>query len=185
MDNAYVFAQFWISGIALVALYAFVFKQMLAEMCRTKIRAVRDDLFDYMWSNGLDMTDRSYRETRQMLNGLLRMTCEIGPLAFIMLMIRCSSSPKKVSARILPDSPLNGKLRKSKDEAIDHFLTFLYFQGVVGFLVRGIWYGLTAIRALKKSKDWVQREAVLLTEMGMEFGAKEMTGRQHGLVGSW
>jgi hypothetical protein len=62
------------------------------ESFQQKIFKVRNDLFERVWEKGLSFEDPAYRETRDMLNGAIRLADDFRVPTFlaITLMSRCA-----------------------------------------------------------------------------------------------
>lgn len=64
--------QLTISLLVLAWGYFHVYGQMRQDRFREDIFTMRDDLFDYMWKNGLSYDLSAYRIMRDLLNGVIR-----------------------------------------------------------------------------------------------------------------
>ncbi len=115
---------------------------------RSKIRDLRDGLFDFMLENGFSFETPAYRETRQMLNGMIRASNKIGPIMFFLFLWLCFDAEDAKA----PDSldklefgPLKKRLLAVRHQAVGELVTFVYLQGIFGIFVRVLYFFLKAV----------------------------------------
>ena len=179
MMESYNIGQVCISLLALGAVYHFFIVPQRAESCRSEIGRVRDDLFDFMWKGGHDFSDPAYQETRQMMNGLLRLTSVVGPFYFFAMIARCSSDQtRRPAIDALPDDDFARFMRTASARSIKIFLRFLYLEGCLGMCIKCICVVFHAVRLMQKCTEYVTSRADLLREMASEFGAENLAPRQ-------
>lgn len=69
-------------GLGVLAfVWFYLFARLRRDDFRSEIRRLRDGLFDFMWENGYSFNEPAYRETRQMLNGIIRLGNTLSPLS--------------------------------------------------------------------------------------------------------
>lgn len=189
MSDAYAFAQLWISLVLFVVVYIFWFKPQRAQQCRSDLRSVRDRLFDFMWKNGYDFSNPAYRETRRIINGMIRLTSSVGPVQFIVLAVRSSSNGRREWATDrMADSALRQELEAARYECLQIYLGYLYGTGLIGFVLRSVVvFAKAAFRSwsfVSTVNRWIQDRTELLLDMASEFGAAVLTPAQKHLLGS-
>lgn len=183
MTATYATAQFCISLFAILVIYFRCICRQRAENCRTDIRFIRDDLFDFMWQNGYDFRSPAYQQTRTMLNGLLRLTNIMGSIQIIVLLIRCHGEKAPDSAvNSIHDVALKEKLKSATELAMRRFVEFLYLEGATGLIVRGIAFTFKAFYSLQRTTKWVKRQTALLREMADEFGQENLSPSNLALI---
>lgn len=108
---------------------------------RSDIRRIRDELFDYMWRNGHDYDSPSYQCVRHTLNGILRLSNQLTPLHFVLLL----KWPTGISGRRITidetDPALRRELRTALLKAAVRSWKFAFFEGTWGFVLRLIRLG--------------------------------------------
>src|SRR6266404_748144 len=73
----------WLAAI----IWFYFFGKLRRDNFRTRIRRIRDGLVDYMWKNGCDFNAPAYRQTRQMFNGIIRLSNSLTPIAYLVSII--------------------------------------------------------------------------------------------------
>lgn len=152
----------------LAFIWFFLFARLRRDNFRSEIRRVRDGLFDFMWQNGYDFDTPAYRETRQMLNGILRLSNKLTPVSFLISIVSvamqetCSTGPRPSGTATtldkVTDSRLKQELQKVQQEAIRKLLIFVYLQGLFGVFVRLLLLFLKLAQFTFKAKKWAFRE---------------------------
>jgi hypothetical protein len=158
-EISYIFVSLGI----IAAIYFVGFGFLRRDNFRSRIRELRDDLFDFMWQNGHSFETPAYRETRQMLNGTLLISNELGPVMFVICLYMFASKFKKPtpadSLEKLKPGPLKEKLMQVRHQAVRELITFIYLEGVFGFFVK---IGLVVFHIAKvtyTAKQWAQGTA--------------------------
>jgi hypothetical protein len=169
--------------LLLFSICRLILRPQRADACRSRIRKIRDDLFDFMWMNGHDFSNPAYHEARKMLNGMLRLTCVIGPIEFIALLIRCHNEPTQPgSINRLVEGDLKQRLEEATNQATREFLRYLYAEGIIGHCLRLLWVGFIALRLCHKTTQWLMARADLLKGMAIEYGQENLSPRQVALL---
>jgi len=186
MNQGYIFAQCWVSFVFVLVIYCLVIRRQRAEWCRSQIRFIRDELFDFMRDQDFSFDSPAYRETRNIMNGLMRLTNTIGPFQFI-AMILCfhdEDGDQKTKREIdkLEDGPLKEKLSKASKRATNVFVEFLFLTGVSGICVRCLMFVFRALHFAVKVRRWVSCRVDVLTDVANDFGNHTLTPRQQSLL---
>jgi len=174
--------QFWLSLVALAVIYVKIFKPQREESCRSDIRRIRDDLFDFMWKHGLDYSDPGYVHSRNLMNGMMRLTNCVGAFEFLFLMATAPAPPNneyQSPIETVNDPVLREKLHRSINLAYRTFLTSLYTRGFFGLLFKGLLAVVNAVRRMRGYSTSVQRRATLLLgSLSHQLGTPVLTNRQ-------
>ena len=178
--NEYVIFECAIS----IAIVAYVWFWQIASLrrdnFRSDIRRLRDNLFDFMWENGYDFSMPAYMETRQTLNGMLRLSNSLSvPKLFLILFFgaaidryhdRLPDSLDKVK-----DTCLREKIKKVRHEAVKRMLHFVLLEGIPGVLFRFI------VR-LTRYKNWVSQKSQRLLVSAYELGSPSLSTQQRAVL---
>src|SRR4051812_10181026 len=70
--------QFGLALVFLLLCYKFMYQQTRLDRFREDLFTIRDELFDYIWKNGLGYNLPAYRAMRSMLNGLILFANKFG-----------------------------------------------------------------------------------------------------------
>ena len=116
----------------------YMYKRTRADRYREALFTLRDDLFDYMWKNGLSYDLPAYRLMRAFLNGSIRFAGEVTPLSFVVLMFtiarRMPTGDRLYAAIEAIDDPHTRKhFVETRDEC---FRAWLVFFGPIGAIVK-------------------------------------------------
>jgi hypothetical protein len=143
---------------------------------RNQIRMLRDDLFDFMWKHGYEFSSPAYRETRQLLNGLLRLSNVWGPVSFLGSAVIAHSHPidRQTPFDRLADGELKRELTTVRTAAIALLLDLLFRQGTLGFLVRAILGTFLVFRGIAQFRDQMVRSAQDLVVFIESIGAPDL-----------
>jgi hypothetical protein len=182
MTNNFALAQCLISLGMLSIIWFGLFRSLRRDNFRSDIRRIRDELFDFMWKNGQDFNAPAYRETRQMLNGMLRISNVLTPATFVigaLFASRCPPSPEsKKRFQELPDGPLKQQLEKAQSLALRRLLTFVFCEGALGLLVRLALRALVLARLAFRAKEWASRKSRSLLSWAYVVGNPELSPTQ-------
>lgn len=107
---------------------------------RADIRKIRDELFDFMWQNGYSYEEQAYRDTRQVLNGMLRASNWLTPSRFFMGMFylawyKVESRERRIDYGRCPPQ-LKEALERASSAALERMIKFLYREGLFGLLLK-------------------------------------------------
>jgi hypothetical protein len=140
MTNAFIITTSVVSLAAVVALWLGPFASLRRDNFRSDIRRIRDDLFDYMWENGLDFENKAYRDTRQLLNGMLRASTWLAPAKLLVALFfykwyEVEGEPTFTSYDNC-SAELKSKLLGAAANAITRMIIFLFAEGTFGVLLK-------------------------------------------------
>lgn len=143
---AYSLISLWIIFYIWFTLVA----RLRRDRFRCNIRKIRDDLFDFMWKNNVDFNTAAYKEVRQFLNGMLRGADVLTPTSLIAHAIGAirygalGENRKETdfvkAMKTVSDPTLKQMLENAQAKAMVEMLSFVFLQGLIGFLVKGIFY---------------------------------------------
>ena len=186
--SEYSFAQAWIGIVLIGLIYCILIRRQKAQKCRSDIRAIRDELFDFMWKNKHDFAESAYVEARQAMNGLLRLTSSLNSLSCLCLMV--SSTRKEAAFEQLPEGELRDAIRKALSRSVRVYLQFMFFTGIAGVFMNGFWYALQIARMLKGLHNWADRFGNRLAgyrsaifAYGYEIGSPSLSTAQLKIMG--
>jgi hypothetical protein len=153
-------------SLAIIAFIAFyLLPRLRRDTYRADVRRVRDSLFDDMRRNGWDFNDPAYRETREMLNGMIRASNHLSVTAIVLSYVAMSLSEHyqlpKTPEPPLPEGPRGERLRRAKSEAVYLTFRFVFLTGVCGLLIRAFLAVLLAFRFAMRVRDLGMRAAEL------------------------
>jgi len=140
MSNSIALAQCLISVGILAFLWCGPVARLRRDNFRSKIRRIRDDLFDFMYKNGYDFKNPAYQATRQMLNGLIRTSNYLSVFTFMHALIIVVSGKRRnpLSAihaiEKLPPGDLKEKMNQATQQAMKEMLRFIFTQKISGLL---------------------------------------------------
>lgn len=107
---------------------------------RSDIRAIRDDLFDFMWRNGYSHQDPGYLDSRRIMNGILRLsnTFSFGCLFVSMYYYRMKTQYgyRQAVRRVSVIPPLELRISEAEKEVTERVLQFLFFEGARRYVVK-------------------------------------------------
>jgi hypothetical protein len=149
---------------------------------RSDIRRVRDELFDFMWKNGLSYETKAYRDARQFLNGTLRMSDHLTAAmfllgAFYLKWYEIETDDGRPSFDNCP-KVLRDKLQSVYEAAVRRMLKYMFTEGTLGLLLRVV------VLACRGSHRWMQATNRLVGEV-YALGAppEQLTVLQRRLLG--
>jgi hypothetical protein len=186
--SEYSIAQAWIGMVLIGLTYCIIIRRQKAEKCRSEIRAIRDELFDFMWKNKLDFSEPAYVEARQAMNGLLRLTNSLNSVGCLYLMV--SAHTKEAAFELLPESELREAVQESLSQSVRAYIQFTFFTGVTGLLMYTLQCGFNVANMLKGLHDRVDRFGKRLTGFraaiftyGYEIGSPSLSTAQLAAMG--
>lgn len=106
------------------------------ERFRYRIRMIRDDLFDFMWRNGHDFDTPAYREARQILNGILRMSNFMTPFRFLVISSFRPRPPHELQVECVENEQLRQKIGFAYHHAYKEWIRSLFLSGAFGVAIR-------------------------------------------------
>lgn len=182
MDR-FVAVESFISIVLLFWVYRRWFVPLWVDDFRTEIRMARDDLFDFMWKNSLDFNDAAYRETRQMLNGLLRGSSHISAVSLIWHAWQMRNREIPLAKfRGSPNGILKDKLHTTWDFAAKRMLCLIFMEGITGLIIRALFHCLRAVAFVQRIKDWSLDAGQALMAEACDLGRPNLTATQHLLL---
>lgn len=184
MTSAYALSQIMVSGI-LVLIVATLWSRFLAERFRSRVRLIRDDLFDWMIENQQSFESKPYREVRQTLNGIMRLSNSFGPIELLVMMglVMHHRRASQVNAvEMMPASLLKEKLQSVKVDAVREWMRFLFLEGVFGACVKVVWTLCRAVSRLAELQAAVTSFGDEALRAAHAFGAATLTGTQRTLL---
>jgi hypothetical protein len=109
-------------SLGVLMLAYILYRRGRREQFRVDIRRIRDGLFDWMWQNGHSFSDLGYRATREMLNGLLRMSNTLSLSQLLLMMVlyfrwNLGGESGECDARKSPNKRVDEHLERVKRDA--------------------------------------------------------------------
>lgn len=151
-----------------------VWRRTRVDCYRENMFTLRDELFDYMWRNGLSFDLRAYRLMREYLNGSIRIADALTPLSFIalLLVVRRYHSPdtRQIAVAIseIEDARVREHFERVDDESLRCHLKFL---GLAGLLIR-------ATYRLKHFRRWSKAQVDRWSDALLAFGNPDADRRR-------
>ena len=137
--NPFALSHFLLSLAILLFVWLFVLDRLRRDDFRSELRRIRDELFDFMWENGFDYQTPAYLETRQLLNGMIRVSHYLTPpnviVSTVVLLTDKEPDWKNGKTSELVDVRLSTQINKAQNEAIGAFITFLFLGGLLGLVI--------------------------------------------------
>ena len=162
-------AQLLPTLVLVTVAFGYVWRRTKVDCYRESVFTLRDELFDYMWQNGLSFDLRAYRLMRESLNGTIRIADILTPLSFIavLLMVRRHDTPARrqlaVAISEIEDAGVREHFERIDDESIRRQLRFL---GVGGLLIR-------AAYKPKRFRHWGRAQVDRWSEALLAFGSPD------------
>lgn len=173
-------------GVGIIAFaWFFLFANLRRDNFRSEIRLLRDGLFDFMWKNGYSFETPAYRETRQLLNGILRISNKLGPISFVVNFALVAAERDERTRREFPrceDDRLQSELVRIRNEASKMTVRFVFFQGIFGLFVRSLATVLRAVHYTFRFKQWMVRMTEGLMDFAHFMGRPDLT---RGTFAQW
>ena len=182
--NETILTQLAISLSILTFLWFWAFASIRRDSFRCDIRRLRDGLFDFMWENGHSFDDPVYMETRQILNGMLRMSNTMSAVKFFGLVVLHQQHGGSEATDLLEKMP-NGALKKEIERvrvlAVRRLLHFLFMEGTMCLVVRGILSTAYFIKRVNGMKNWATKQGTRLLEDFRVFGEPSLSSQSRSL----
>ena len=156
-----------------------MWSRFAAERLRSKIRRIRDDLFDWMTENQQDYRSEEYRQVRQTLNGIMRLSNTFGPIEFFAMMVIYST---KRSSSSLPPSILADRLTEVKEQAVRVWMHYLFCEGFFGVCVRCLWMTCQAVSMIAQLKSAIANSGEEILHAAYAFGSTSLTRTQKTIL---
>ncbi len=180
MMNEYVIIECAISVGVLAYVWFVPVNRLRRDSFRADIRRLRDDLFDFMWENSCDFSTPAYVETRQTLNGFLRLSNSLSILRFFLMVLLGASldrhrnhSPDSLAKVEIPS--LKKKIEEIRTEAVTRMLKFLFTEGATGLFLR-------LLAHLAILKHWVRQKSQEMWLSAYELGSPSLSTQQRSLL---
>ena len=141
MTEHFTLAQCLISLSLIGIIWFHLFGKLRRDDFRSKIRRIRDDVFDYVWQNGHSFDDANYKSTRQLLNGIIRMSRTLTPTTFMLIFV--SGTAMSRNQRKCTDPPktdLDKRLHEAHQEAVKAMVHFVYCEGLTRIFMRVVFW---------------------------------------------
>src|SRR5713226_402762 len=161
MNYNFEFSQILVSLAIIAAIWFGLFGYLRRDGFRSRIRNLRDDLFDFMWQNGHSFETPAYQETRQSLNGILRISNRLGPVSFIIFLAFCSEydDGQKCELDDVKPESLKRKIQETHNRAVRELLLFVYLGGIFGLFMKLLLAILKMAQYASSAKRWALRTA--------------------------
>ena len=155
--------------------YLGVYRRTSVDRYREDLFTLRDDLFDYMWKNGISFDLPAYRLLRQLLNGAIRAAGTVTPwsfIAFAVVVAREKLSEDRLSLALqqVDDDEVRTHLTTVHEQFAARFVTFLFAEGFIGVLVKSI-QRLQWVH--KRARTFLYSLATLWSEPLVAFGGEQ------------
>lgn len=175
MSDNFVLAQIWVSICALTSMYFFLVKRQRNDRFRSELRVIRDGLFDAMVERGFDLQCPAYRETRQILNGMIRLSNSTGPIRFILLVAKPTPPLEEFVLEKVTDQEIKTLLSDALDSAMRAWITHIFLTGCTGLLVKLIFW-------LSWPVSWAKERFERFQYFAFEFGKSDLTFGQRAVL---
>ncbi len=192
MNYSIAFAQCLISVGILVWIWTGPFARFRRDNFRSRIRNIRDGLFDFMYQGEYSFASPAYQTTRQLLNGMIRCSNYFSVLTFFHAMGRAirdeTRAPGAATVEIdkLPDGELKQALKAAIDKAMGEMLKFVFIKRISGLMtvlvLLVIYIFCAGCSWLKKkspvsTNEFVERPASHLLEEAYELGKPKLSSQ--------
>lgn len=182
MHEAHVLTHLSIAACTLFLLCVGPYRNLRRDDFRTDVRRIRDRLFDFMWKNGYDFQNPSYRRVRQMLNGMLRLSNTMTPLGYLVVMCLTHARAHKLMLIDEPDRGLSEELNRAVQRASSRMIKFLFMEGLTGWAVRVLLATLRAMHAVRKIKAIVLNNVENILAEAYKFGSPILSSEMQHCV---
>src|SRR5438034_11408435 len=126
MSYNFDLSQIFVSLAIIATLWFGLFGSLRRDSFRCRVRKLRDDLFDFMWQNGHSFETPAYQEVRQSLNGMLRISNRLGPVAFLLGLVIWWNEDDSGMGKVekLRPGPLKTKIEEIQERAVKELIAF-------------------------------------------------------------
>lgn len=177
--------EYFTLGRALISLaiigvaWVLGFEPLRRDDFRSRIRRIRDGLFDFVATNGFDYGAPAYVETRQFLNGVLRAANFLSVPALIVALVvwgRRSDQGCRLTDSLsrMGDGRFKAELQKEQDRAVGETLHFLFRQGACGIIFRCVLALFWMAGQSMKLNRWLVARGRNLVEATCDIGSPEL-----------
>jgi hypothetical protein len=132
-----------------------------------------------MWKGGHDFGNQDYQETRQTLNGILRLSTTLTPMTFFIhgyfSIARGTLVPTLAGMKNRPEEPVANRMAEAKRYAVMHLLKFVFLTGSTGFLVKSAYNAFRTARIVNKGKNWLFERGERIWNEAYLLGSPELT----------
>jgi hypothetical protein len=191
MSYNFVVFECLVSLGILAFVWFYLFARLRRDNFRSEIRMIRDGLFDFMWKNGYSFDEPAYRETRQMLNGIIRLGNTLSPMSWFaaayMVVLAEEAGHKSPAHSELPKGPLGEELKRVRELAFHITLQFVFLSGIFGLFVRGWFYLFRTVRLTIRLKEFLSRKTTEFLEAAYLMGRPDFpncNSRRMARIGS-
>jgi hypothetical protein len=172
MNNPFALSYFMVSLAALAFVYFVLFARLRREKFRCHLRCIRDGLFDFMWQNGQDFNEPTYRKARDTMNTFLAESNKLSPVILVMAAVAgfLAWRRKGSQSAILPAGPLGDKIRQAYMAMAWTLIEYSFLKGISGaFLWSAVWVLKHAFRLhsrLRSIKDGLVKDGADYLQTG-------------------
>ena len=147
---------------------------------RADIRRIRDGLFDYMWQNGCSYDTPAYIQTRQTLNGILRLSNTLSIPRFLIITRFLAGQNRRhdelhESLMRVENDQLRAKLERAMMDAATRMLQFVFLEGTAATVIQ-------LLGNLMRTKEWARRKSRDLLSNAYELGGPSLSTDQRILL---
>lgn len=131
-------AQLCLSVGLIAFAIGYMHRRTKVDRYRESLFTLRDELFDYMWKQGLSYDLPAYRLMRAFLNGAIRVAGDVTPLSFVAIMLAVSRHaparhPLAAAIEAIEDPSTRERFVRTRSDFVRALLAFL---GPIGLIIR-------------------------------------------------
>lgn len=176
MTDQFAIAHCFASLVVAAYVWFVTLPSLRRDDLRSEVRRIRDGLFDFMWKNGFDFATPHYRDTRQLLNGIIRLASTNLSLATIFT--EAVFAARRGALRPLlellqerdSDDPLTLALQRAKVDATAAVTAYVLSSGAFGLFVRLAGVVLGGVGLAVKAKRYGKRMMDLTLDCAYALG---------------
>jgi hypothetical protein len=159
MDNYFILTECLISLVIMAYIWFFPLNRLRRDNFRSDIRRIRDELFDFMFENKYDFSIPAYIQTRQTLNGILRLSNNLSVLSFFINIIFIAKRisleyDPNISIDKIQDEQLKKKLTDVLSSAVIRILKFTFMEGTPKIFTMFVFYIFKLLKRLSDLQKW-------------------------------
>jgi len=178
--HTYVLVECFISAGILLYVWFCPIGRLRRDDFRADIRRIRDSLFDFMWQNGYSYDTPAYIQTRQTLNGILRLSNTLSIPRFLIITLFLAKQDGRnddlhESLMRVENDHLRARLEKAMMDAATRMLRFVFLEGTAGTLAQ-------LLGNLMRTKEWARRKGRDLLSNAYELGGPSLSTDQRVLL---